>query len=389
MYNRLSGNRHNSERRRMNPAAGREKAKVWRRKVDRPEKTLFLLSTNHLFVIENIENGIESNCSVTELPNRSMGMLELESKIFLVGGENKNQFGWNTHFDDAFPREICEVKQHSDSVSIVPSTIMPKMNEGKLHAIVQKFGSKIFVLHRGPILKLDELTRRYSTSVFECFDSAFPENGWVVKSGIPFYEGVYPQGRYVVHGFFLIGEKLYLNVSWKGYRYYVFDFKTEEWSKDDCFFVGNHSCPGRPKRAVSAPGLDDDTYIIFGFHNVYFPEVRATLFTQGKGCSCYQDVDGNRIFNLQGLGGDTMGCDFVEIGNGDYFGLLTAREFKTGDYYLLVSTFSVKVLAARVPPIESLDKPIKMTFLSIKCKNQQKFNITGVDFCYFAGAACL
>ncbi|CAH9100582.1 unnamed protein product [Cuscuta epithymum] len=84
-----------------------------------------------------------------------------------------------------------------------------------------------------------------------------------------------------------------------------------------------------------------------------------------------------------------MGCTFVEIGNGDYFGLLTAKEFKTGDYYLLVSTFSVKVLAAQVPPIESLDRPTEMTFLSINRKNQQKFNISGAHCRCFTGAAYL
>ncbi|CAH9125307.1 unnamed protein product [Cuscuta epithymum] len=153
------------------------------------------------------------------------------------------------------------------------------------------------------------------------------------------------------------------------------------------FFVGKHRCMGSPKCVVSAPGLDDDTYVVFGFLNVHSPKFRAELFTQGKGCSCYQNVHG--IFNLKGLGGEDMGCTFVEMGNGDYLGLLTAWEFKTGDFYLLVSTFSLEVLAARVPPIQSLNEPIKMKFLSINRKNQQKFKIPGVDFSYFAGVACL
>ncbi|CAH9125308.1 unnamed protein product [Cuscuta epithymum] len=179
---------------------------------------------------------------------------------------------------------------------------MPKMNQGKGIAIVQEFGSRIFVLQINPALQ-----DRLSGSVFEVFDSAFPESGLVAKSATPFSEG-----RYIVHEYHRIGEKLYLQVSCQGKRrLLVFDFKTEEWSKDHCFFVWKHRCHGCP-----VPGLDEDMYLVFGFLIVDFPEIRAGIFPQGKGFSCYQNVNG--IFHLEGFGGDKMGCTFVEIGNRDY-----------------------------------------------------------------------
>ncbi|CAH9137160.1 unnamed protein product [Cuscuta epithymum] len=340
-------------------------------KASRPERTLFVQSENHLFVIK-IGNGIQSNCSVMKLPYHLMGMFELESKMFLLGGKE---------FDVA-PREIYEVKQDSNnSVSLVPSSVVPEMNDGKGTAIVQKFGSKIFALHMGPDFQYDKPSGRYTSKVFEVFDSAFPEKGWAVKSGIPFFHGALSEGGYALLRFFRVGENLYLDVRGKPRGVYVFNLKTEEWSKDDPFFWGRHNPIGSPLRAVSAPGLDDETYVVFGSH------FRAALFTQGKGCSCYQDVDA--IFNLEGLDREYMSFQFVETGKGDYLGLLSAQDENTQDFYLLISTFSLEVLTAQVPPIPSPGEPIKMTFLSINRKNQQKLNITGARFHYFAGAACL
>ncbi|CAH9100546.1 unnamed protein product [Cuscuta epithymum] len=356
-------------------------------KIDRPS-TLYVLSPKHLFVINILGSSIGS-CSVKKLRNPFAGMIELESRILLVGGKAPHvpDYLYYSPSYNIARKEIFEVKQ--GSWSIVPSKIMPSMNEGKKHPIVQKFGTKVFVLHMGSRFVYDRTSGRYSTKVFELFDFACPEKGWVVKS-VPFFDGS-PSGWYRVVDFLRIGEKLYLLIAldYCGECSYVFNLKTEEWSEDDPFFW-RMGCPpidlGLPVGAVSAPGLDDETYVVFGFFD-YFLRFGAALFTEGKGCSCYQKVDG--IFNLEGLRRKRMACQFVEMGNGDYLGLLTAQDEKTFHQYLLVSIFSLEVLAAQVPPNPSLDKPIKTTFLSVNRKNQHKFNIRGAPFSYFAGAVCL
>ncbi|CAH9125331.1 unnamed protein product [Cuscuta epithymum] len=211
-------------------------------------KTLYVLTFHEILVVKVNTNcskidkmGNNDICTAIGLPNLIMGMVAIKSKILFLGGEelikngSRPHFCTNRNYDEILPSNVYELKQDIKSMTVGASEFIPNLNEGKLMPIVQKFGSKIFVLQRKAYFERNVHNSCTKKCIFEVYDFSTPTEGWVAKF-TPIHDIVESSGGYTVYTYCRVADKLYLNVGLDAENNLVFDLKTEKWSMDDCFF---------------------------------------------------------------------------------------------------------------------------------------------------------
>ncbi|CAH9053738.1 unnamed protein product [Cuscuta europaea] len=369
-------------------------------------KTLCVLTFHELYVVNINTNcfgigGISNNdiCTAIDLPNLIMGMVAIKSKILLVGGQELikdgigKRFRTDRKYNQFFSSKVYELKQDTKSMTVAASEVIPNLNEGKGMPIVQKFGSKIFVLHSMGHFKPNVRNSCTEKCIFEVYDFSSPTEGWVAKLYTPIHDIVESSGCYTVNMYCRVGDKLYLNVdSSRAVKSFILDLKTEKWSEDDCFFA-KWTFRALLEVGVSVPGLDHGQHVILGCKGnewSEFPQFYASLFTEGKGFSCYQRID-----DIFSLGEEELGfasCGFLELGNGEFFGIMICLNIKVKDFYLVVSTFCLDVITTPALSFPlSVKYPSETNFLRVNLRNQQMFKLEMPhrEYPFICGAAVL